>query len=185
MATNNKEALKLGILESIISCSFVIKKCQIQAGNVHVIPKPYVIGYLSTNTIGHILSYQNEPIKLLSASFMSVFVESITRNCFSSTKPNIIASSFIFGRELCFWSGIGTTNYFLREENSQVKGFLAHFLFSGIIGNIFDTLAGISFRKKINITDFRNVYRTSIFHRLTSAVIIPNFVVNMWFIMPK
>jgi len=46
MASTKQEALRLGLLESLISCSFVINKCQIQAGNVRVIPKSFVFRIL-------------------------------------------------------------------------------------------------------------------------------------------
>lgn len=193
MASTKQEALRLGLLESLISCSFVINKCQIQAGNVRVIPKSFVLGYLVTNTSGHILSFQNKPINLGLASLLSVCVESITRNQFTSTRPNILSSSFIFGRELCFWSGIGTTNYFLKEENNQTKAILSHFIFSGILGNVFDSMAGICLIKKHNtkqdffqnINKFKIIYRQSITPRIISSVIIPSVVINTWFLLPS
>lgn len=189
MCSNKQEALRLGLTESFISCAFVIKKCQIQAGNVRTVPKSFVVGYLGANTIGHTLSFQGDPLKLCITSLISVCTESVTRNKFSSTRPNFIASSFIFGRELCFWSGIGATNYFLKEEKGKSKALLSQCLVSGIVGNVFDSIAGICLTKKLNTinfyTNFKTVYKQSLTPRIISSVIIPFVVINTWFSLPS
>lgn len=110
---------------------------------------------------------------------MSVATESFTRNLFVSAfqKPSLAATGFILAREACFWSGIAFTHGLVRDDETS-KAFVAHTLCAGFVANVFDTCAGLAYRK--SYSDFCKIYTRSLPSRLVSSVLVPFSVVKAW-----
>ncbi|MEK9726947.1 MAG: hypothetical protein VW397_02440 [Candidatus Margulisiibacteriota bacterium] len=185
--TSLKQGLTTGLLDSTISAYPLIQKCRIQAGvktQQHG-ERKFIAGFIFSNTMGHSISSINHPLSTLCSSAISVVIETITRPGITGSKIRPTVLPFMALREGSFWGGIQVTNHLIKSGDSNpVNSFLFQALFSGIIGNLFDTLTGYTSAKETTILDtchwaikspkeVISIYKRSLPSRMIGCVLTP------------
>ena len=186
-----KCAALAGIFDSLIGLWPLIQKSITQAGPKATISKygiaQYGIGFVLSNTSGHIASSVSPPSKPLKMAipFMAatgpLMMEYFTRHHITKNPRTSALIIPLICRETCYWAGVSTS---YNSNHHWMQSLGTQFLFSGLIANGFDTAAGLTSARSLKLNDlyqriksnpktFQSIYRNSLRNRIVSAVLVP------------